>query len=163
MTGKKIKNESAALDYRLAGIASSLKEYKLCHHLNQLLNCDFRKLRDLVFVPTDRMRSLQFSVFKAGEEEDKNQFFVFSNKNLGEYLLPEINQFDYLLRIQGKFEEDDLKNLLDQIKQLPEVVMVTSIPLKKIKSKERLVYEEEKPSQKLILPKKPINYEGQNK
>jgi hypothetical protein len=163
VTGKKIKNESAAVDYRLAGIASSLKEYKLCYHLNHLLSCDFRKLKDLVFVPTDRMRTLQFSVFKAGEEEDKNQFLVFSNKNLGEFLLPEISQFDYLLRIEGKFGEDEMKKLLEQIKQLPEVLMVTSIPLKKIKSKERLVYEEEKPSQKLLLARKTDNYESQSK
>jgi hypothetical protein len=153
VTGKRIQNEPDT-DYRLAGIASSLKEYRLCYHLNQLLDADFKKLKDLIFESTDRHRSLQFSVFRSGEEEDKNQFFVFSNKNLGEFLLPEISQFDYVLRIQGRFGDDDMQNLVAGIKQLPDVMMSTIIPLKKIKSKARLVYHEEKPSHKLLSPRK---------
>ena len=153
MAEKKIKTELAA-DYKLVGIASSLKEYKLCYHLNTLLNCDFKKLTDLIFEPTDRSRKVQFSVFKACDEEDKNQFIVFSNKNLNEVLLPEISNFDYIIQIQGKFEPDYLKNMIENIKQFPDVMMTAEIPLKKIKSKERLVYEEEKPVQKLISPKR---------
>ena len=83
MADKKIINE-LSIDYKLVGLASSLKEYKLCYHLNNLLNCDFRKLNDQTFEPTDRSRVIQFSVFKSGEEQDKNQFIVFSNKNLNE-------------------------------------------------------------------------------
>jgi len=153
MAEKKIKSEIPA-DYKLVGVASSLKEYKLCYHLNSLLSCDFKKLNDLVFEPTDRSRKIQFSVFKAGSEEDKNQFMVFSNKNLNEVLLPEISNFDYILQIHGKLEADEIKNMMEGIKQFPEVMMTAEIPLKKIKSKERLVYEEDKPVQKLISPKR---------
>ena len=153
MAEKKITNELTT-DYKLVGIASSLKEYKLCYHLNTFLNCDFRKLTDLIFEPTDRTRKIQFSVFKAGNEEDQNQFVVFTNKNLQDVLLPEISNFDYVLQIHGKYEEDELKNLIAGVKQFPEVLMTAEIPLKKIKSRERLVYEEEKPVQKLISPKR---------
>lgn len=153
MAEKKIKNELST-DYILVGIASSLKEYKLCYHLNQLLACDFKKLKDLIFEPTDRTRKIQFSVFTGCDEGDRNRFIVFSNKNLDEVLLPEISNFDYILQIHGKFEEEEIKQLMEGIKQFPEVVMTAEIPLKKIKSKERLVYEEEKPVQKLISPKR---------
>lgn len=153
MAEKKISNDLTT-DYQLVGIATSLKEYKLCYHLNQLLLCDFKKLKDLIFEPTDRTRKIQFSVFTGCDEGDKNQFVVFSNKNLNEVLLPEISNFDYVLQIHGKYEEEELKNILAGIKQFPEVIMTAEIPLKKIKSKERLVYEEEKPVQKLISPKR---------
>ena len=153
MAEKKITNELTT-DYKLVGIASSLKEYKLCYHLNTFLNCDFRKLTDLIFEPTDRTRKIQFSVFKAGNEADQNQFVVFTNKNLQDVLLPEISNFDYLLQVHGKYEEEELKNLIAGIKQFPEVMMTAEIPLKKIKSRERLVYEEEIPVQKLISPKR---------
>ncbi|HLP52072.1 MAG TPA: IPExxxVDY family protein [Chitinophagales bacterium] len=153
MAERKIKNELST-DYILVGIASSLKEYKLCYHLNQLLACDFKKLKDLIFEPTDRTRKIQFSVFTGCDEGDRNQFIVFSNKNLDEVLLPEISNFDYILQIHGKFEEEEMKNLMEGIRAFPEVVMTAEIPLKKIKSKERLVYEEEKPVQKLISPKR---------
>ncbi|MBP6730883.1 MAG: IPExxxVDY family protein [Chitinophagales bacterium] len=153
MADKKITNELNT-DYKLVGIASSLKEYKLCYHLNLLLNCDFKKLTDLVFEPTDRSRKIQFSVFKGCDEHDKNQFIVFSNKNLNEVLLPEISNFDYILQLHGKFEPDELKEVIDGIKEFPQVIMTAEIPIKKIKSKERLVYEEERVVQKLIAPKK---------
>ncbi|MDB5282678.1 MAG: IPExxxVDY family protein [Bacteroidota bacterium] len=156
MADKKIKNELDN-DYRLVGIATSLKEYKLCHHLNQLLGCDLRKLDALEFEPKDRSRKIQFSVFKAGDENDKNTFVVFTNKNLGEFLLPEVGNFDYIIQVLGKFADEELQLVVENIKQFPEVVMSTEIPVKKIKSRERLVYEEEKHSPRLLQAKKTNN------
>jgi hypothetical protein len=43
---------------------------------------------------------------------------------------------------------------MEGIRKFPEVVMCLEVPLKKIKSKERLSYEEEKEVQKLLTPKK---------
>jgi hypothetical protein len=140
-------------DYRLVGIATALKEYKLCYHLNLLLNCDFRKLKDLVFAPKDRSRGTIFSVFKAGDDMAKNQFIVFANKNLGEYLLHEVSNFDYVIQVLGKYEDQEMAGLIEAVRAFPEVMMVTEIPLKRIRSKERLVYEEEKPARKLFHPK----------
>jgi hypothetical protein len=152
MAEKKITNDLDT-DYRLVGIASALKEYKVCHHLNQLLGCDFRKLQALVFEPKDRSRKTEFSVFKA-EDAEQNTFVVFSNKNMGEYLLPEISNFDYLVQIRGKFTDEGMQDLMDGIRKFPEVVMCLEVPLKKIKSKERLSYEEEKEVHKLLTQKR---------
>ena len=152
MAEKKITNDPDT-DYRLVGIASALKEYKVCHHLNQLVGCDFRKLPALVFEPKDRTRKTEFSVFKA-EDADRNTYVVFTNKNMGEYLLPEISNFDYLVQIRGKFTEDDIQRLMEGIRRFPEVVMCLEVPLKKIKSKERLSYEEEKEVHKLLTQKR---------
>lgn len=152
MAEKKITNDPDT-DYRLIGIASALKEYKVCYHLNQLLGCDFRKLPALVFEPKDRTRKTEFSVFK-GEDVEKNTFIVFTNKNLGEYLLPEINNFDYIVQVRGKFTDDDIVTLMEGIRKFPEVVMCLEVPLKKIKSRERLSYEEEKEVHRLISQKR---------
>ena len=142
MAEKKIRTEME-FNYRLIGVASSLKEYKFCYHLNQLLNVDFIKLNDLVFQSTDRTRPIQFGVFKAGDEEEKNQFFVFNNKNLGEVLLLEAVNFDFIIQIKGECNEKERTAILDGIKAFPEILICAEIPLKKIKSKERLVYFEE--------------------
>ena len=152
MAEKRITNDLDT-DYKLVGIGTSLKEYKICFHLNRLTGCDFRKLPALVFEPKDRSRKTEFSVFK-GEDSSQNTFVVFTNKNLGDYLLPEISNYDYVVQIRGKFTDDDMKNLLDGIKLFPEVVMCSEVPLKKIKSKERLTYEEETEVHKLISPKR---------
>jgi hypothetical protein len=151
---KRIKNELST-DYKLIGVASSLKEYKLCYHLNELLACDFRKLKDIIFESGDRSSTIQFSVFKAGTEDDPNRFIVFTNKNPGEVLLPEVANFDYIMQIEGKYEAGQMKNLIDGVKQFPGVLMCAEIPLKKIKTKERLIYEEERPSHRLLNTKTP--------
>lgn len=153
MAEKRIKNELDT-DYRIIGIATSLKEYKLCHHLNRLLECDFRKLKDVVFEPVDRTRTSQFSVFKASATDGQTDYLVFANKSTGEVLLPEVGNFDFLFQITGKNDNDFIQNCVEQIKAFPEVLLTAEIPLKKIKSKERLVYEEEKPARKLISPKR---------
>lgn len=153
MADKKIANELTT-DYQLVGVATPLKEYKFCYHLNGLLNADFQKLTDLVFESKDRSRQIQFSVFKSGDEEDRVQYMVFSNKNLNEVLLPEISNFDFILQIHGLLEPNEIKAVIDGIKEFPDVVLTAEIPIRKIKSKERLVYREEKLPLKTIARKK---------
>ena len=79
---------------------------------------------------------------------------MFSNKNLNEVLLPEISNFDYVIQVQGKYTEEEMSALMNGIKQFPEVLMTAEIPLKKIKSKDRLVYREEKTIQKPVIRKR---------
>jgi len=143
MAEKRIKNELHT-DYRLAGMATSLKEHKFCYYLNQLLGCDFKKLDPLVFEPKDRTRKTEFSVFKAEVEDGSTGFIVFANKNMGEFLLPEVSNFDYVLQVKGKFDDKEMKELVDGIKRFPDVMMCVEVAAKKIKSRDRLVYEEKK-------------------
>ena len=149
MAEKKITND-LDVNYRLIGVAASLKEYKLCYHLNQFLNADFKKLNDLTFPSSDRTRTIQFAVFKSGDEEDRNQFFVFVNKNLGEALLFEAGNFDYLMQIKGECGDEEMTGIVSGIKMFPDVIACTEISLRKIKNKERLIYFEEKASTKPV-------------
>ena len=153
MAEKRIKNELDT-DYVVIGIATSLREYKLCYHLNNLLECDFRKLKDITFEPTDRTRTSQFSVFKAASADNQMQYMVFANKNGGEVLLPEAASFDFLLRVDGNLEIEQVSTLVDGIRNLPDVLLTAEIPARKIKNRERLVYEEEKAPRRLITTKR---------
>lgn len=153
MAEKKIKNELQS-DYRLIGFATSLREHKLCYHLNKVLAADFRKLTNLVFETSDRTRKMEFSVLSSSGNEQKNDYIVFANKNLGDVLLPEITQFDFVMKISGKLSDEELSDQLEAMGQLPDIMFCTEIALKKIKNKERLEYEEEKVTQKLMRGKK---------
>ena len=149
---KKITNEPDT-GYRLAGVATSLREYKFCHHLNQLLSCDFRKLKDIVF-QTEGQVSQQFGVFRAELKDEEVCYTVFVNKTPGGCLLPEVSSFDYIIRVDGHSESAGMNILLNDMQRLiPGVVMCAEIPVKKIKSRERLIYEEEKEPRKKFKPK----------
>jgi hypothetical protein len=153
MTDKKIRNEPGP-DYRLIGVATSLKEYRLCFHLNQILGCDFMKLEPLVFQPKDRTRHSSFSVFKSIETEDKHTFAVFTNKYQGEFLLTELSNFDYLIQVPANIPDQEMDDIIQAIKGFPEVMMSAEIPVKKLKHKDRLVCEEEKPVRRPIMTRK---------
>lgn len=130
-------------DYALVGVATPLREYKFCYHLNKLLGYDFIKQRDLVFESNDRTRDISFSVFRGESGDETNSFRVFSNKALGEFLLPEMSGYDYLIQVTGKFTDVESEQLIKGIKQIPETVLCAVIPPKKIRNHARLIYEEE--------------------
>lgn len=150
---KKIKNDLET-GYRLAGVASSLKDYKFCYHLNQLLSCDFRKLKDVSFDSPDRSRHDLFGIFRAEREADEVCFTVFNNKTPGAILLPEVSNFDFIIRVDGKFPDEKMKKLIEEMLRFPEVMMSAEIPLKKIKNRDRLSYEEEKEPRPIFQKKK---------
>lgn len=150
---KKIENELET-NYRLIGIATALREYRLAFLLNGCLQCDFRKVKDLTFHSIDRTRTIHFSVLKAGDENTPLQLLLFSNKNAGDVLLPEVHGFDFILQIKGVAETEGLTRWVSNISALPEVVLCLEIPLTKIKSRERLTYEEEKTTQRLLKTKR---------
>lgn len=140
-------------DFRLIGIATTLKEYRFCFFLNELLGCDFVKLKDQNVESKDRSSTQTFSVFKGTSANRKSTFFVFSNKNSGQFLLPELNEFDFLLMIRGEMEDEELLNLNEGVSRLNQVLLCSVIPPKKIKNLNRIVYHEEKPIHRLIKPK----------
>lgn len=153
MAEKKIKNEPDT-GYRLAGVATSMREYKFCHHLNQLLHTDFRKLKDISFDPAEPNHP-QFGVFRAEQTDEEVCYTVFVNKVPGACLLPEVSNFDYIIRVDGESENAGMNIILENIQsRVPGVVMCAEIPVKKIKSRERLIYEEEKEPRKKFQPKK---------
>ncbi|MBK8660232.1 MAG: IPExxxVDY family protein [Bacteroidetes bacterium] len=156
MKEKKIGNE-ISFDFKLVGIATTLKEYRLCFYLNQIFGCDFAKLKDHCFESKDRTRKHVFSVLKGEDENLQSCFFVFSNKNYGEYLVDEASEFDYILSVKGAAEDAEIAAWCDQVKILPDVLLCRPLLLKKNNSKERLIYQEEKSVQRLAKPKRMIS------
>ncbi|MCS6933797.1 MAG: IPExxxVDY family protein [Chitinophagales bacterium] len=130
-------------DYRLIGIATTLKEYRLAYLLNELLGCDFRKIKDIIFESAARERNVFFSVMKAEGNYGKTIYVFFANKNGTDVLLPEAGTFDYLLKLQGECSDEHIHAVCTQVQQWEEVVMCCEIPLERVKNKERLIYEEE--------------------
>jgi hypothetical protein len=150
---KKIGND-ISYDFKLVGIATTLKEYRLCFFLNKIFGCDFTKLKDHSFESKDRTRKLVFSVLKGEDENLKNCFFVFSNKNFGEYLVDEASEFDYILSIKGSAEVAEVESWCTSIRGLNNVLVCRPLTLKKSKSNERLIYHEEKTVQRLAKTKR---------
>ncbi len=125
-------------DFLLIGIATAMKEYKISFELNRILAVEFEKQPDIQFENKERSRTLSFGILMAHNEQKDVRYFIFNNRNLGENLLPQLNDYNYLLKIEGHTSDFNLSGTLDSIKNLKEVIICAEIPLDKVKQPDRL-------------------------
>jgi hypothetical protein len=122
----------AEADFHLIAVSCHLKDYRFVWTLNNELKTEFIK--------TDFYQhydnKLSFSRFEY--QVDFSSIFVISNKSQGGYLLKKTNQIDYWIRIDDNIDSKILKNWVDQIKNINEVLALTFI--KNEKQKEYFIY-----------------------
>ncbi|MFZ1372171.1 MAG: IPExxxVDY family protein, partial [Ferruginibacter sp.] len=67
--------------------------------------------------------------------------YLYNNQHDGEYLLPEFKHLDFLWLIKGDpIPVEDLKLLIQSIRSLPGVQLVTEMTNEKIKHKQHLIF-----------------------
>ena len=125
-------------DFLLIGIATTMKEYKISFELNRILATEFEKKDNLLFENKERGRTMLFGVLMGENEMKDVRYFIFNNRNLGENLLPQLSDYDYLLKIEGHAFSLQLNDVLEKLKALPEVIICAEIPQDKVKQASRL-------------------------
>ena len=134
---------SFEVDFDLFGLVCPAKEYKLAWHLNQSLEFSLSKKEDIKIEFSNQTSIL----ISCCSYETENQLIeLLQNKLLSsggtntKYLLPELNQFDYLLKIRDHSNELTSENVTDNIKRIPIVEYVMRLNFDGLKSKENLLY-----------------------
>ena len=88
-----------------------------------------------------KKRKYFFSIFEYKFTQVKLEYYVYCNKYDGEYLLPEFKNLDYLwLTRDDNINEESTKNLIQAIRQLPNVQMVNSLSHVNLKNREYLIF-----------------------
>jgi hypothetical protein len=143
-TERKITSEPDK-NFRLIGIATSERDYRLCYMLSEAMDWEITRMPNQEIELKERSIKMSLSVFKVVHELTHSTFYLFANKNMGELLLPEAGNFDYLLKTDGAYK--GTKDLIKKIKAIDAVLAVSEITVKTLKNYDRLAYEEpvEKP------------------
>jgi hypothetical protein len=143
-TERKITSEPDK-NIRLIGIATSERDYRLCYMLSEAMDWEITRMPNQEIELKERSIKMSLSVFKVVHELTHSTFYLFANKNMGELLLPEAGNFDYLLKTDGAYK--GTKDLIKKIKAIDAVLAVSEITVKTLKNYDRLAYEEpvEKP------------------
>ncbi|MBK9732096.1 MAG: IPExxxVDY family protein [Chitinophagaceae bacterium] len=123
----------------LWGIMAQVKEYQLSWHLNRTLGFDLKRADDMEIIHKKKNRTSLFSFFRYESELDKRQVFVISNKHLGEFLIPEVQQADYFLMIKGEVSGAEEETLFSKIKNIPIVQLIVKLEYHQLKSKHNLL------------------------
>ena len=125
---------------RILGIASTLKNYQLCFHIEKNLQIDFRTSADLQIPLEKNKRSYSFTVYEFIQPAIATEHFLYSNKNDGESFLPELQHLDFIWLLKGSFFENDeeFTKLQRQLRDITGIQLVTEVSHDKIKSRDNL-------------------------
>ncbi len=123
---------------RILGIATSLKNYQFCYHIEKSIQINFQTSKDLQIPLEKNKRAYSFTVYEFYQSSFFVEHFLFSNKNDGESLLPELPHLDFIWLIKGDYIEQNFITLQQQLKNINGVQLVTEVPQEKIKSRDNL-------------------------
>jgi hypothetical protein len=133
----KLQDDNERPDFQLLGINTQLKDFKLCVLLNELLSIDFSLMEDHKVILKKNEKETKFRVFYAKNSIAKINYLLFHNKSGSQYLVPEVKKMDFLLKIDGLYNNTDYTSLINSTEGIQAVV---SLPVHKIKSYNNLEY-----------------------
>ena len=140
-----IDNEALADEFfedcHLLGIVAPVKDYMFGWQSNQVLGVNFRINNDLEIQLTKRQRKYFFPIYEYAVPTIKLVHYLYNNQDGGEYLLPEFKHLDFLWLLKGEdVAAEDLKSLMQMIRTIPGVQLVTEMTNEKIKNKQHLIF-----------------------
>ena len=128
-------------DTKLLGIVTTVKDYRFCWNLNNLLDLNFRINHDIEINLKRKKRSYFFSVYEYHEPNTVLCHYLYNNLCDGEFLLPEFKNLDFLwLMKNDTVTESYLNQIKVMLRNIPGVQMVTELTNEKIKNKEYLIF-----------------------
>ena len=127
-------------DFIVLAITTSLKDYRLCFHLNKFARANFIRVDELALPQTGSPGVALFNKYTYLPENSETEFYLLSNKGSEGLLIPEMNRVDYFLVIKNFIDEEDLEAWTSHLKQIPEVLAAVEVDVKKLKSKENLLF-----------------------
>ncbi len=141
----KIDNESIAEEFFedaiLLGLVAPVKDYQFSWQLNQALGFNFRINHDLEIKLGKKDRVYYFSIFEYNVPSTSITHYLYNNQFDGEYLLPEFKHLDFVWLIKGEtIGAAELSSLIQAIKTISGVQLVTEMTNEKIKNKQHLIF-----------------------
>lgn len=130
-------------DFSLIGLVCNIKDFKLAWHLNRKLKIELQKMDDLK-IEFSNKTSILISYFKYENEVIyfellKNKLISGSHKKQ-QLLIPELKQFDYLIKFRDLSFEMDSNILGSKLKEIEIIEYAMNINFDSLKSKENLLY-----------------------
>lgn len=128
-------------DFELISIISGIRDYRLCWHLNQHLGFDFARQPEIQLHYPKKQKYGYFNLYEYEDELNWLQYYFIVNKSLGENLIPELKQVDYLLLIKGGSVGMDTESLLHNLKQIKYVEAAFQTDPTTLRSRQNLILE----------------------
>jgi len=131
--------EDIDFNFYLLGISSHSHDYRLCWAINKSLDFQLERDEKEIVIRRANGELISFSLYHYFIEEFEVQIELISNKSENGYLVPELKQADYFLKIEDHYPES-LSEIVEGLRKLPLVNMVFEIDVETLKSKQNLLF-----------------------
>lgn len=112
----------AQTDFYLLAIASHENDYRLTWALNKNLNLNLVRGGDFSCNHPKHKVLTNYSMYHYEDENSYLRYHLISNKSESGFLLPDFKNIDFILRISGDIDSDDLNNILLKLKKIDIVI-----------------------------------------
>ena len=124
----------------LIGISSHESDYKLIWAINAKLELKLSRIPNLVIADSKTGLNQEFSYYSGESNEGDYQIHFLSNKCESGFLIPELGNIDYFLKLTGEIYDQHKKTILEGLKDTGLVLATFLIQPESLKSKGRLVF-----------------------
>lgn len=130
-------------DFEIFALISSAKPHKLAWSINKTFNIHLRKAEDLCL---DFIKESKIIITNFLFETEYGEFRLLKNRpcemvNASRpFLLPELKDYDYIIKSGGEAPLFPGNDILDNLRNLPEIQYVQQIEVINLKSKENLIF-----------------------
>ncbi len=127
------------LDFILIAITAPLKDYQVCYKINKYLRLNFERQDEHELLADNGSGSILFSRYVHANPND-TEYLLLANKGTAGFLIPEMNKVDYFFMIRDFIDDEDLKEIISGLNNIPEVLVAAEVDPRKLKSRENLIF-----------------------
>lgn len=142
MAKNRLVNEGY-FNFQLIGVVSTAKEYKVAWALNEKLNWELKKADELK-IEFSKNAIIRVSNFI--DKTEHQEFMLIKNRivsrsnNAFQFLLDELKQFDYLIKLRDETDQTDIKEVLSLVKSVEVIEYAANLEPDLIKSRDNLIF-----------------------
>lgn len=125
-------------DFQLVAICCHSKDYRISWYLNNALGIALEKDIKNIEIELNDSPSIH-TIYRFCNKNTQALYKLISNRGTSGLLVQEHKNVDYFLMIENNFTEA-LENIVHKIKSLPIVLTAYEVELKKLKSKQNLIF-----------------------
>jgi hypothetical protein len=137
VTKKKIHKLAIEIenDYSLIGIASHENDYRLSWAINKSLGLDLKKNEDLTLDHPKHKTIINYSLYTFDDENNYISYNLISNKSEKGFLIPEMKNIDFVLRVSGASDQNLVNDLVFNLKKIE--IVITAFLIDEVSDKLR--------------------------
>ena len=130
------------IDFDLFGIVTSDKESKLAWAIETKLGLELSKNEEIVI---DFLKGNQITVSNFSTNAEFGDIYLLKNKAIDfkgkiSFLVPELKQFEYLLKLDGAYQDRSDEIFEELSKRLLSIHYITRVDVNQLKSKDNLLF-----------------------